>query len=130
MKKIILNDKYPIFITEILKKQTSFNTAEEILEFFKRKIKKHPFCSYIGDFNHLIHTKSINGEIDPEMTNCILVTFCIGKKLLSAEITAVKPRTIGINEYKDKFKIAFLEAPASFPNETMIKWINELKTKD
>lgn len=50
-----------------------------------------------------------------------------GNKLLNGKIAAIRPRSIGVTEYEDKFEIAFLEAPALIANEVMEGWVKELK---
>ena len=100
---------------------------DNILEFFKQKIEKHPVCKYIGEFNHYQHTKSINGEVEENIKDCKLILFCFGNKLPNGKITAARPRSISVTEYEDKFEISFLEAPAVMANEVMEKWVKELK---
>jgi len=127
MKQMTLQEKYPVFILDIFKEETHYKNASEILEFFKEKINSHSVCSYIGEFDHFAHTKKINGEINPEIHDCKIVMFCFGNKLPNGKIPAVRPRSIGVTEYKDKFEISFLEAPALIANETMENWVKELK---
>ena len=127
MKQMILQEKYPVFTLDINKNETHYKTAQEIIEFFKEKIELHPVCKYIGEFDHYSHTKSINGEIAPEIKDCKIIMFCFGNKLLNGKISAVRPRSIGVTEFEDFFEIAFLEAPALIANEVMENWVKELK---
>ena len=127
MKQMVLQEKYPVFVLDIFKNETKYKSANEIINFFKEKINSHPVCTYIGEFDHFSHTKSINGEINPEIKDCKLVIFCFGNKLPNGKIPAVRPRSIGVTEYEDKFEIAFLEAPALIANEVMEGWVKELK---
>ena len=127
MKQMVLQEKYPVFVLDVFKNETHYKTAEEIINFFKEKINSHPTCTYIGEFDHFRHTKSINGEINPEIKDCKLVIFCFGNKLPNGKIPAVRPRSIGVTEYEDKFEISFLEAPALIANEVMEGWVKELK---
>jgi uncharacterized protein YifN (PemK superfamily) len=124
---MILQEKYPVFVLDVNKNETHYKTAQEIIEFFKEKINSHPVCAYIGEFDHYTHTKSIQGEINPEIKDCKIVMFCFGNKLPNGKIPAVRPRSIGVTEYNDKFEIAFLEAPALIANEVMEGWVKELK---
>ena len=127
MKQMVLQEKYPVFVLDIFKNETKYKSANEIINFFKEKINSHPICTYIGEFDHFSHTKSINGEINPEIKDCKLIIFCFGNKLPNGKIPAVRPRSIGVTEYEDKFEIAFLEAPALIANEVMEGWVKELK---
>ena len=127
MKQMILQEKYPVFILDVFKNETHYKSASEILEFFKEKINAHPVSVYIGEFDHFAHTKKIDGEIADEIKDCKIVMFCFGNKLPNGKIPAVRPRSIGVTEYEDKFEIAFLEAPALIANEVMESWVKELK---
>lgn len=127
MKQMILQEKYPVFILDVFKKETKYKSADEIIQFFKEKINSHPTCRYIGEFDHFLHTKSIDGEINPEIKDCKMVIFCFGNKLPNGKVPAVRPRSIGVTEYNDKFEISFLEAPALIANEVMEGWVKELK---
>ena len=128
MKQMILQEKYPVFTLDIQKNETHYKSVDEIINFFKEKISSHPVCTYIAEFNHYSHTKNLeNGEIAPEIKDCKIIIFCFGNKLLNGKITAVRPRSIGVTEFDDKFEIAFLEAPALIANEVMEGWVKELK---
>ena len=127
MKQTILQEKYPVFVLDIYKNETAYKSTEELVKYFQRKIIEHPTCRYIGEFDHYTHTKTIDGEIAPDIKDCKIVIFCFGNKLPNGKIAAVRPRSIGITEYDDKFEIAFLEAPALIANEVMEGWVKELK---
>jgi len=127
MQQMILNEKYPVFVLDVLKTETTFTNVKDILRFFKTKVEKHPVCKYIGEFDHYEHTKSIDGEINSEIKDCQLIMFCFGSKLPNGKITAARPRTISVTEYNEKFEISFLEAPALIANEVMERWVKELK---
>ena len=127
MKQLILQEKYPVFTLDILKTETHYKTAAEIIEFFKEKINSHPICKYIGEFDHFAHTTEIKGEIADNIKDCKIIMFCFGNKLPNGKISAVRPRSIGVTEFDDYFEIAFLEAPALIANEIMEGWVKELK---
>jgi len=128
MKQEILQEKYPVFVLDIDKSETHYKSANEIINFFKEKINAHPVAAYIGEFDHFTHTKNLSdGEINPEIKDCKIIIFCFGNKLPNGKIAAVRPRSIGVTEYTDKFEISFLEAPALIANEVMEGWVKELK---
>jgi len=128
MQQMIINEKYPVFVLDILKTETTFTNVVDILKFFKTKIEQHPVAKYIGEFDHYEHTKAVDGEINSEIRDCQIVIFCFGSKLPNGKITAARPRSMSVTEYEDKFEISFLEAPALIANEVMEGWIKELKT--
>ncbi len=128
MKQLILQEKYPVFTLDIQKDETHYKNAKEIIDFFKEKINAHPVCTYIGEFDHYSHTKSLpKGEIAPEIKDCKIIIFCFGNKILNGKIAAARPRSIGVTEFDNKFEIAFLEAPALIANDVMEGWVKELK---
>ncbi|WP_024790289.1 DUF6858 family protein [Lebetimonas sp. JH292] len=128
MQQMILQEKYPVFVLDIYKNETHYKTTDEIIKFFKEKINSHPVCTYIGEFDHFTHTKNLpNGEIAKGIKDCKIIIFCFGNKILNGKITAVRPRSIGVTEFEDKFEIAFLEAPALIANDVMEKWVKDIK---
>ncbi|MRJ06143.1 MAG: hypothetical protein C6I01_01310 [Epsilonproteobacteria bacterium] len=127
MKQVLFSEKYPIFILDIYKNETTYKKCSEIIEFFRQKIEEHPTCRYIGEFDHYNHTREIGGEIAPEIEDCKLILFCFGNKLGDGKIPAVRPRSIGVTEFDDRFEIAFLEAPALIANDVMEGWVKELR---
>jgi len=127
MKQMILNEKYPVFVLDVLKIETKYKNVKEILNFFKNKVESHPICKYIGEFDHYLHTQDIGGEIANDIKDCKLIMFCFGNKLPNGKITAARPRSISVTEYNDKFEVSFLEAPALIANEVMESWVKDLK---
>ena len=127
MKQMLLSEKYPIFVLDVMKSETTYTSVDQILKFFREKIEGHPTCRYIGEFDHYSHTTQIGGEINPEIRDCKLILFCFGNKLPDGKLPAVRPRSIGVTEFEDKFEISFLEAPALIANEVMEGWVKELR---
>jgi len=77
-------------------------------------------------FDHYEHTKSIGGEIAPDIKAAKNIVFCFGPMLPSPAIMAVRPRSIGVAETDNGFVITFLEAPAPQINDKMEGWVKEL----
>jgi hypothetical protein len=128
MKQILVKEKYPVFVLDIFKNETTYKNASEILKFFKEKIESHPVAKYIGEFDHYEHTNSFpDGIIAPEIKDAKIIMFCFGKELPNGKILAARPRSIGVTEFNDKFEISFLEAPALIANDVMENWVKELK---
>ncbi len=128
MKKIQLKEKYPVFTTEISKKETDFANTDEILSSIKAKIENHPIASYITTFDNLAHTKSLDGHsVVDGLVEAKNIIFCFGKEIPTPKILAVRPRSIGVCEFQDKFEISFLEAPKEALQLVMEKWIEGIK---
>ena len=128
MKKIIFKDKYPVFTQTFSKDEIKFKSVDEIIEFLKTKIENHPFATFITVFDHLGHTKSLkDGNFVEGMLEAKNLVFCFGKEIPVSHVLAVRPRSIGISEFDDRFEICFLEAPKEKLQTLMESWIEDLK---
>jgi len=86
--------------------------------------------TYIGEFDHYAHTSSLpDGEIAEDIIAARNIIFCFGIKLPEPTVMAVRPRSIGVTEYKDRFVINFLEPPMPMATEAMENWVKSLKDR-
>lgn len=127
MKQTMLQEKYPIFITEIAKTETTCADIDAIVAYLKAKIAENPRVQFIGVFDHHAHTKAIGGEIAAGITGAVDVIFCFGFALPNPQVLAVRPRSIGIADLGDKFVVSFLEAPMAPANQAMEAWVKGLR---
>ena len=128
MKAITLMEKYPVFVLELNKDETEFKDTDAIIAYLKEKIEAHPVATFIAVFDHYSHTKSLqDGKIDQNIIDAKNIVFCFGKELPKAEVLAVRPRSIGVAEFSDKFIISFIEAPNPAANASMQEWVKGLK---
>ncbi len=131
MKKVIFKEKYPIFTTTLSKSNTILKTTDEIIAYLKDRVEKHCIASYITVFDHYTHTKNLDGySLAEGLLDAKNLIFCFGKEIPTPKILAVRPRSIGVCEFKDKFEICFLEAPKEALQKEMEGWIEELKNPD
>lgn len=126
MTKTVYMDKYPIFSLSIEKSECKYDTIEAILEDLKAKVEAHPIAKFIAVFNNYEHTKSLEGEIAPEILDARNLVFCFGQAIPNSKILAVRPRSIGICETKERFILDFLEAPKEQMHATMENWVKSL----
>jgi hypothetical protein len=127
MKQTLLNEKYPIFVAEIAKTETSFKTVDALVDYYKGKIAENPKVHFIGIFDHYAHTTKIGGDIVAGLTAAVDVIFCFGFAIPSPQMLAVRPRSIGIADMGDKFVISFMEAPMQPANQAMEAWTLALR---
>lgn len=128
MKAITLMEKYPVFVLELNKDETEYKDTDAIIAYLKEKIEAHPVATFIAVFDHYSHTKSLqDGKIDQNIIDAKNIVFCFGKELPKAEVLAVRPRSIGVAEFSDKFIISFIEAPNPAANASMEEWVKGLK---
>ena len=122
-------EKYPTFDLTIRKEETTHTSVDDILAALKAKIDAHPKVIYIAEFDHLAHTKSIEGEIHEAITDAKNIVFCFGVKLPNPHVMAVRPRSIGVVDMGDHFHITFMEPPMPVATEAMESWCKALADK-
>jgi len=127
MKKTMFMDKYPVYTLELLKTEVKQTNVAQIVEYFKELIEAHPVAANIAVFDHYSHTKSLDGEINPDILDAQNVIFCFGPAIPNTKILAARPRSIGICELKDSFVIEFIEAPKEQLHDLMESWAKNLK---
>lgn len=129
MQSKLLMDKYPIHTLTIEKSTVSLLTVDEVVAALKRKITEDANAEFISIYDHLAHTQALpEGEVAEGIKAVKLLIFCFGVKIPNPEVIAVRPRSIGVTEYADRFVIAFMTAPNPVMNDTMLQWVNELTT--
>jgi hypothetical protein len=130
MKQLLLQEKFPIFSLEIDKSETTFQSAQELVNHFRQLIDDHKVTRFIGEFDHYSHTKGLQGgEIAEGIIDARNVVFCFGTRLPKAEMLALRPRSIGIAETQTGFVIAFMEAPMALANDTMEAWVKGVSNR-
>ncbi|MFA7097968.1 MAG: DUF6858 family protein [Gammaproteobacteria bacterium] len=130
MKQTLLQEKYPVFTLEIDKSETTFRTVDELIAYFKEKIDTHETTRFIAIFDHYAHTKSLaEGQVSPDILSAKNIVFCFGIQLPNPQVLAVRPRSIGVSELKDRFVITFMEAPMPVANTTMEEWVKSIKNR-
>lgn len=128
MKQAMLQEKYPLYVAEIDKSETAYNTVDALVDYYKARIAENPKVRFIGVFDHFAHTTLIGGPIVEGMTAAVDVMFCFGFAIPTPQMLAVRPRSIGIADMGDKFVISFMEAPMAPANEAMERWTRELRS--
>ncbi|MCB1736288.1 MAG: hypothetical protein H6981_15245 [Gammaproteobacteria bacterium] len=127
MKQLMLQEKYPVFTLEIGKHETSLGDVAAMVKYLKARIAAHPVARLIADFDHYAHTAALEGgEIAEGIIAARNLVFCFGTHLPKPEMLAVRPRSIGIAEYSDRFVVSFLEAPMPLANNAMESWAKAL----
>jgi hypothetical protein len=127
MKHSTVLEKYPINELIIQKDTLNYTTVDQILYALKEKIDAHPVATYIATFDHYKHTKGLaEGEINESILDAKNIIFCFGKQLPNASMMALRPRSIGVLEYKDTFAVSFMDAPNPQAHEAMTTWVKSI----
>ena len=129
MKRIHFQEKYPITEVEVKKTETTLSHADEVIAYFKAQIDANEKVAYIATFDHFAHTQKIGGDIAPEILSAANIVFCFGFALPNAHVMAVRPRSIGVTEYADKFVVTFMDAPMKPANDAMQAWALGLRNQ-
>lgn len=129
MKKTIFLDEYPVYTLELFKGELNQTNIDELAFYFKDKIKSYPIAKFVAIFDNFQHTKTINGEIMDGLIGAQNVIFCFGKAIPNTKILALRPRSIGICEFEDRFIIEFLQAPNQEIQKRMEAWVKDLVLK-
>jgi len=127
MKQTLLQEKYPVFVAEVSKAETTVQTVEAMVDYYKACIATNPKVQFIGVFDHLAHTKRIGGPICEGLVGAVDIIFCFGFAIPNPQMLAVRPRSIGVADMGDKFVVSFMEAPMQPANEAMEKWTLALR---
>ncbi len=125
MKEMKFQEKYPILQKSFSKKDLSKN-LDEICIFFQKKIENSPTTAFISIFDNFAHTKSINGEINTQIIGAKNVIFCFGKAIPNEKVLALRPRSIAVAEFRDRFEISFLCPPNENMQKAMENWVENL----
>ncbi len=129
MKQIVYQEKYPVFVAEIPKAETTFQSVAELVAYYQARISENPKVQFLGVFDHYAHTSKLGGEIVAGMTAAVNILFCFGFAIPNPQVLSVRPRSIGIADMGDKFVISFLEAPMPTANQAMESWTLALRNR-
>jgi len=127
MKQIHFQEKYPITVAEVAKTETTCRTAEDVAAHYRERIAATERVTYIGQFDHLTHTRAIGGDVAPDIHAALNVLFCFGHALPNPQVMAVRPRSIGITDMGNRFVISFMDAPMKPANDAMQAWTLALR---
>lgn len=126
MTKTLFLEQYPVFSLTLRKEELKYKSMSQIVDYFKEKINADPVAHFIAIFDHYAHTKALGGEIMEGLLDVKNIIFCFGQAIPNTKIIAVRPRSIGICEFEDRFVIEFMEAPKEEIHTIMQLWTKAL----
>lgn len=126
MKKTLFLDQYPVHSLTLMKEELQYKRMSQIVDYFKEKINADSVAHFIAIFDHYAHTKALGGEIMEGLLDVQNIIFCFGQAIPNTKIIAVRPRSIGICEFEDRFVIEFMEAPKEEIHTIMQLWTKAL----
>jgi predicted Fe-Mo cluster-binding NifX family protein len=128
VKQTLLEEKYPIYSLEMEPGETSFQSVDEIIGYFRERIQAHPAACLIAEFDHYAHTSALpEGRIGEGILAAKNLIFCFGIALPEPHVLAVRPRSIGVAQTKKGFFVTFMEAPMPVANSVMEDWAKGLR---
>lgn len=129
MRQIALMEKYPVFVFEVAKAETTFASVDAVVDHLRSCIAANDRVAFISVFDHLEHTRRIGGDVNPAIVAAKNVVFCFGFALPNPTVMAVRPRSIGVCDTGDSFVVSFLEAPMQPANDAMEGWVRAIRNR-
>jgi hypothetical protein len=131
MKQTVLQETFPVYVLEIDREETAFDSVDGVCGYFRACIEAHPSAVFIAEFDHFRHTRSLpDGRIDKDIRAAKNLVFCFGITLPNPQALAMRPRSIGIAETDDGFVITFIESPMPVANAAMEDWAMRLRQSE
>jgi len=127
VQRVYALNRYPILSEEIAKSDTPLRNVDEILARLRDRVTGDRGTEYLGIFDHYGHSVRLGGRIHPEVQDAKEIMFCFGPALPDVELLALRPRAIGVADLGNRFVISFLEAPSEETNQSLARWIEELR---
>ncbi len=119
MEKKIINEEFPIYYKEIAKRDTSYKHIGEIIAALQTRLADNPSAQVIAVFNLYDHVRMRDGQVADEILGAQNLLFCVANAIPNSDLVALRPRSIGLTEFADRFVLNFMEAPAHPVTETM-----------
>lgn len=120
--------QYNVQTMEFSKDEAKFANADEMIAYIKEQVDAHPVARYISTFDHYDHTTNLpQHNIADDITDVKIAIFCFGPDISIPQLAGIRPRSISVVEHTDKYTVTFMNAPASFIQDTMSQWCEELK---
>lgn len=128
MEKLSVLDKYPVFVEELAKADTDCADAAAVIAQLRTRVEAHPGSVVIAEFDHYAHVmRQPEHRVAEDIRDSRHLLFCLANAIPNPLVPAVRPRSISVVEYDDRFVIAYLEAPAEGPNQAMAAWVAGLR---
>jgi hypothetical protein len=124
MQQKIINEKFPVYYQEIMKGSSPYGNIAEIIDALKAGLAKNPSSQVIAVFDLHDHVQKRGGKIADGILGAQTLLFCVANAIPHADIVALRPRSIGVTEFADRFVLNFLEAPAQPVTDTMLALVD------
>ena len=127
MKQTMQEAAYPVFVLELNRNETDFDSLDAIIDHLTKQIEDSEMGRLIGVFDHYRHTQRLRlGQIDTNILAAKNILFCFGLSLPEPSALALRPRSLGVAETSTGFVISFMEAPMPVVNQAMENWVMAL----
>ena len=124
MQQKIINEKFPVYYQEIMKGSTPYRNIAEIIDALKAGLAKNPSSQIIAVFDLHDHVQKRGGKIADSIFGAQTLLFCVANAIPHADIVALRPRSIGVTEFADRFVLNFLEVPAQPVTDAMLALVD------
>lgn len=130
MKQLLRLENLPVFTLELNRGETSHQSVDAIVAYFRARIEAHAHARFVAVFDHYAHTRALpEGQIADGILAAKNLIFCAELTLPDPHSLATRPRNIGIAETEQGFVITFVEAPMPVVNAAMEDWAKGLRDR-
>jgi len=127
MKQIMLQEKYPVFVLEIGKQETTCKSIDDVVARLKTAIAADSRVAWIAEFDHYAHTTKLGGAIAPEIKAAKNLVFCFGLQLPNPNVAR---RAAALDRHRRLRRQVHRQLPSTAPmkpaNEAMEGWAKAL----
>jgi hypothetical protein len=128
MQRITMEGHYSVWVEEIAKADTPWRDVDEIAAVLQGCIHQQAGSAFIGVFDHYGLNLRVGEPLPMDMQDAKTILFCPSARLPDPVSLALFPCAIGVADMGNRFVISFPEAPDIYPAETLVQWIDDLRT--
>ena len=128
MQQALLRDDDPVCTLELEKSKTRHADMDALLAALKARVDAHPAAAYIATLDHESNPGGRAGQnVAADYVASKLMVFSSEVDMPNPGVLVVRPRTVGVTEFADRFVINFVVAPASVGTDPMEDWVRALR---
>ncbi|MGD2083034.1 MAG: hypothetical protein PVF91_08715 [Chromatiales bacterium] len=129
MKTSVQELTLPVFTLELSKTETTLSGIDDVVRFLTERVDAHPLARFVAVYDHHAHTRSLeSGYVDPSIVAARSIVLCFGLTLPGPASMALRPRSMGVCEFADRFVVTFAEGPMPVANLAMERWAEAIAT--
>lgn len=128
MQQALLREDDPVCTIELEKSKMRHANMDALLAALKARVDAHPTAAYIATVDqesNLDARARQNAAVDYVASKLMVFSFEVD--MPNPGVLVVRPRTVGVTEFADRFVINFIVVPTSMANDPMEDWVHALR---